>query len=78
MGTSAIEQRIAALERQARLDRIVIGALAHHCSNPTALRADLLHTLEQLTVTGLNSNRMSDQALEELKNAIHGFVRTYL
>lgn len=75
---TSIEERIATLERQARLDRIVIGALARHCDNREALRADLLHTLEQLTVAGLNSNRMSDQSLEEFKNAIHGFVRTYL
>ncbi len=75
---TSIEERIATLERQARLDRIVIGALAHHCDNRDALRADLLRTLEQLTVAGLNSNRMSDQSLEEFKNAIHGFVRTYL
>jgi hypothetical protein len=75
---TSIEERIATLERQARLDRIVIGALACHCGDRDALRADLLHTLEQHTVAGLNSNRMSDQSLEEFKNAIHGFVRTYL
>lgn len=75
---TSIEHRLAVLEHQARLHRIVIGALLRHCDNREALRADLLHTLEQLTVAGLNSNRMSDQSLEEFKNAIHGFVRTYL
>lgn len=75
---SSIESRLNALERQARLDRIVIGALVRNCDNREALRRDLLHTLEQLTVHGLNSERMSDQALEELKNSVQGFVNTYL
>ena len=71
----SIEHRLDLLEHHTRFNRIVIAALVRNCPNREALRRDLLHTLEQLTVNGLNSNRISDQALEALENDIHRLVR---
>ena len=71
----SIEHRLDRLEHQARLHRILIGALLRHCDNREALRRDLLSTLEQLTAIGLGSARMSDPALEALEHDIQRFVR---
>ena len=72
---TSIEHRLDVLEHQARLHRIVIGALLRHCDNREALGRDLLATLEQLTAIGLGSARMSDPALEALEHDIQRFVR---